>query len=78
MYRIILNGTVPNLLKQVNPFGYFCKKISEDDCLSVLPGISPSFSDALQSGLFSGGLQFRQDVELVRTAKVNITFIVTT
>ena len=78
MHWIILNGRVPNLLENVNPFDHFGEQVSEDNRLSTLPSISPSFLDAPQSRLFSQGLQFGQDAELVRTAEINTLSLFTT
>ena len=42
---IILNSGISNLLEKVNPFNNLAKKVSEDNCLPALPGISLSLVD---------------------------------
>jgi hypothetical protein len=57
MDRIILGSIISNLPEKINPFNDLAKEVSEDNCLSTLPGISPSLIDAFLLGLFGKHLQ---------------------
>jgi hypothetical protein len=52
MGRIVLHSGIPNLLEKVNPLNNLIKEVSEDNCLSGLPGVSPPLLDALLFGCF--------------------------
>ena len=46
MDGIILNSNISNLLEKINPLSDLAKQVSEDNCLSTLPSISPSLINA--------------------------------
>jgi hypothetical protein len=49
MDRVILNNSVPNLLEEINPLDDLTEEVHEDNGLSALSRIAPSFVNALLS-----------------------------
>lgn len=60
--RIILNGRVNNLLEKIDPLDNLAEQVCDNDCLSTISFISPSFLDTLLLRLYCKLVEVGQDV----------------
>jgi hypothetical protein len=76
MCRIILNGNIADLLERIDPPNDLFEDVSDYNNLSVLASVFPSRLYRLSPRFLGSGVQFGEDVELVRAVKVYVLFVI--
>lgn len=75
MSGVVLDCNVPNGFETVNPMRNLAEDVSNNDCLATLSSELPSFADALAFGILGQSGQVRDDFQTVRSAKVDMCFL---
>jgi hypothetical protein len=76
MCRVVLNGSISNLLEGINPPNNLSKHVPDYDNLSILTNIFPSRLDRSLPRFLGSCVQFGEDVELIRAAEVYVLSVI--